>query len=116
MRLRIGKPAIVLLLIYPFLALPQGPGSFPTITGTVTDAEGAVIPGVEIIAVNMDRYSTLKTITSQAGAFRFAPLAIGHYVINIKSRKWVLQEPVKATVEITSDIKLDLKLEAKRKK
>ena len=115
MRLRIGKPAIILLLIYPFLAFAQGPGSFPTITGTVTDAEGAVIPGVEIVAVNMDRHITLKTTTSQAGAFRFAPLAVGHYVINIKSRKWVLKEPVKVTVEISSDIKLDLKLEAKGK-
>lgn len=116
MRRSISKPAIVLLLIYPLMAAAQGPGSYPTITGTAADAEGAVIPGVEIIAVNLDRHITLKATTSQAGAFRFAPLALGHYVISIKSRKWVLKESVKATVEISSEIKLDLKLEARRKK
>jgi len=116
MTLRIRKPAMLLLLIYPFIAFAQGPGSYPTITGTVTDAEGAVIPGVEIIAVNLDRQVTLRATTSEAGAFRFAPLALGHYAINIKSRKWALKEPVKATVEISSEIKLDLKLEPRRKK
>lgn len=115
MRWRIVKPALVLLLLPALMALAQGPGSYPIISGTATDAEGAVIPGVQIVAVNLDRHITLKATTNQAGNFRFAPLALGHYEIHIKSHKWMLKEPVKVTVEISSDIKLDLKLEPKRK-
>lgn len=93
------------------VASGQGPGSYPIVSGTATDAEGAVIPGVQIVAINLDRHITLKATTNQAGGFRFAPLALGHYEIQIKSRKWMLKEPVKVTVEISSDIKLGLKLE-----
>lgn len=114
MKWRIVKPTLVLLL--PTLAaLAQGPGSYPTISGTAADPEGAVIPGVQIVAVNLDRHITLKATTNQAGSFRFAPLALGHYEIQIKSHKWTLKEPAKVTVEISSDIKIDLKLEPKLK-
>lgn len=115
MKYPISRVAILLLLLTAFMALAQGPGSYPTISGTAADPEGAVIPGVQIIAVNLDRHITLKTTTNQAGSFRFAPLALGHYEIQVKSHKWVLKEPVKLTVEISSDIKLDLMLEPKRK-
>lgn len=104
------------LILSMAAANAQGPGSYPTITGTATDSEGAAIPGVEITAANLDRHTTLKTTTNEAGSFRFAPLAIGHYVIQVRSTKWVLKDPVKITAEISSDIKLDLKLEARRGK
>lgn len=116
MKYPISKVAILLLLLTAFIALAQGPGSYPTISGTAADPEGAVIRGVQITAVNLDRHITLKATTNQAGSFRFAPLALGHYEIEIKSRKWTLKEPVKVAVEISSDIKLDLKLEPKAKK
>ena len=115
MKRRIFAAALVLLLLSALIALAQGPGSYPTISGTATDSEGAVIPGVQIVAVNLDRHITFKATTNQAGGFRFAPLALGHYEIEIKSRKWKMKEPVKVTVEISSDIKLELKLEAKGK-
>lgn len=116
LRQQIFKHAIVLLLLAASTAMAQGPGSYPTIIGTATDPEGAVIPGVEITAVNLDRHITLKATTNQAGDFRFAPLAIGHYVIQAKSSKWVLKEPAKVTIEISSNINLDLKLEARKRK
>src|SRR5215469_16593631 len=110
------KICAALLLLVSLMARAQGPGSYPTITGTVTDSEGAVIPGVEITATNLDRHTRLKATTNHAGNFKFAPLAIGHYVIQAKSSKWVLKEPAKVTIEISSNINLDLKLEAKHGK
>ncbi|HEY6248805.1 MAG TPA: carboxypeptidase-like regulatory domain-containing protein [Candidatus Angelobacter sp.] len=107
---------MLLFLLLASIAMAQGPGSYPTITGTVTDSEGAVIPGVEIIAVNVDRHITLKATTNQAGTFSFAPLALGHYVIQTKSRKWISKEPVKVTIEISSNVNLDLKVEARHGK
>lgn len=104
------------LVLTTLAATAQGPGSYPTIAGAATDSEGAVIPGVEITAINVDRQITFKTKTNQAGEFRFAPLAIGRYVIETKSRKWVLKQPIRVTVEVSSDIKLELKLEARHAK
>jgi len=105
-----------MFLLSASMAVAQGPGSYPTLAGTVTDSEGAVIPGVEIIAVNLDRHITLKATTNQAGSFRFATLALGHYVIQTKSRKWVLKEPVKLTIEISSNLDLHLTLESRHGK
>jgi len=114
---RIFRFGIVLLLaLAASAANAQGPGSNPTITGAVTDPEGAVIPGVQITAENTDRHSTIKATTNWAGMFKLAPLAVGHYVIRAKSRGWVLKEPVKVTIEVSSNVTLVLKMERKGKR
>lgn len=107
---------VLLFLLAASIANAQGPGSNPTITGTVTDPEGAVIPGVKITAVNTDRHIKLKAVTSQAGTFLFTALAPGHYVIQAKSRDWELREPVKITIEISSNPSFDLKMQPRHKK
>ena len=108
--------AIVLLLLLASIATAQGPGSNPTIVGTVTDPDGAVIPGVKITARNTDHHITLKATTSQAGTFRLAPLALGHYVIQARSREWELEEPVRVTIEMNSNLNLDLKMQPRHRK
>jgi len=111
------KTVIILsLLLGACVAIAQGPGSYPTITGSVTDPEGAVIPGVQITAENTDRHSTIKATTNWAGMFKLAPLAVGHYVIRAKSRDWILKEPVKVTIEVSSNVTLVLKMERKGKR
>jgi hypothetical protein len=74
------KTILVFLLSMPvtLIANGQGPGSYPTISGTVTDPEGAVVPGVKIEARNIERQQVFKTVSSRAGTFRIAPVALGH--------------------------------------
>lgn len=54
------------------------------ISGTVTDASGAVIPGASILVVNSDRNQTLRsTKTTGAGVYTATGLPIGTYSVKI---------------------------------
>jgi len=50
-----------------------------TVGGTVSDASGALIPGVEITATNTQTGIVNKTLTNESGAYQFASLQSGSY-------------------------------------
>src|SRR5688572_29828117 len=49
-----------------------------TVTGTITDATGGVLPGVTVTAINEATGFTLEAVTDERGAFRM-PARIGTY-------------------------------------
>src|SRR5207302_6313959 len=53
-----------------------------TITGTVSDATGAVIPGAMIEAKNLGTGTTYQAGTSETGNFTLAQLPVGTYQIS----------------------------------
>src|SRR6266481_827660 len=50
-----------------------------TITGTVLDPTGAVIPNVRITLTNPDTSQSRTTTTNDAGLYLFANVGIGHF-------------------------------------
>src|SRR5215510_15064517 len=50
-----------------------------TLGGTVADASGALIPGVEVTARNVATGIVNTTLTNDAGAYQFASLQTGTY-------------------------------------
>jgi hypothetical protein len=50
-----------------------------TLGGTVTDASGALIPGVTITATNTQTGIVNTAVTNEAGAYQFASLQNGRY-------------------------------------
>ncbi len=44
------------------------------LTGTITDALGAVIPGATVLAVNQATGSRSQTVSSSSGDYRFSEL------------------------------------------
>ena len=62
-----------------FLALPVlASAQDATITGTVTDTTGGVLPGVTVTAVNEASGITFEAVTDERGVFRM-PARIGNY-------------------------------------
>ena len=51
-----------------------------TVTGTITDSTGGVLPGVTVTAINDESGNTFVAVTDTAGTFRL-PLRIGLYRI-----------------------------------
>ena len=62
----------VLLLVLPVMAYAQE----ATLTGTVTDSTGAVLPGVTITAVNDATGNTFNAVTDERGIYRI-PVRVG---------------------------------------
>src|SRR5262245_53959950 len=77
-----GKVRIAAVLAVCFLlantALAQE-GINATLSGTVLDATGALIPGVEITAKNTETGVVSTTITNETGTYRFPSLQPGTY-------------------------------------
>lgn len=74
------------LTLAALLCLPgaraQGYGS---ISGTVTDSTGAVIPGAQVTATQQSTALSFRTTTSGAGTFNFPGLAPSVYSLSVKA-------------------------------
>jgi hypothetical protein len=85
MEFRSMRRALVLTLL---VALAFGSIAFAqirsgTITGTVTDATGAVVAGAEVTLLNQDTNITDVTKTTEAGLYTFPYLPAGTYTVSI---------------------------------
>jgi len=67
-------------LAFSVPAFSQG-GFFASVTGTVTDSSGALIPGVTIRATAVDTGVVSNAITNEAGSYAFNNLNPGNYSI-----------------------------------
>jgi hypothetical protein len=79
-----------------------------TITGTVTDSSGAVIPGVTVTITNQDTNAVTSTQTNSTGIFIAPGLSIGSYTVTVaasgfqtyKESNIVLHPAMTATVNL----------------
>lgn len=62
-----------------------------TLTGTVRDPSGAILPGVTVTAVQTDTNQTFKTTTNASGEYNFAKISPGHYTITVDSPNFASQ-------------------------
>jgi hypothetical protein len=56
-----------------------------TITGTVQDATGAVIPGAQVTLTSTDTGLVLRTKTDRSGIYTFPPAKIGNYSLSVSA-------------------------------
>jgi hypothetical protein len=54
-----------------------------TVSGSVKDAQGAIVPGATVTLVSSDRGTTAETVTASTGAFVFPNVNAGTYVIRV---------------------------------
>src|SRR6266542_2442951 len=74
----------VLLTVYCFLPTAVAQSTTATLTGTVEDQNGAVIPGVTITIQNTATSFERQTVTSDAGGFIVPLLPPGNYTVTVK--------------------------------
>ncbi len=59
--------------------------TFATITGTVTDATGAAVPGAQITAIHVESNYNYTAETNATGAYRIPQLREGRYNVRVQS-------------------------------
>jgi len=80
-------------LLFPALALAQG-----SITGTVRDSSGAVLPGVTVEAASPVLIEKVRSVTSDAtGQYRIVDLRPGTYAVTFALPRSVM--PASSAVE-----------------
>jgi hypothetical protein len=72
-----------LLLLLPAVLLAQSQATTGVIEGTVTDASGAVLPGVSVTVRNTATNYSQTVVTDNAGRFRAVLLPLGPYEVTV---------------------------------
>ena len=95
------KPAFLsALLLAIFSACAWSQTQLATISGTITDPSGAVIPAAAVTVVNQSTGLKREVLTGTAGEYRFAGLPTGNYTLRIE--KAAFQTQVREGIALTS--------------
>src|SRR6266567_9635714 len=83
-----------------------------SITGLVTDAGGAIVPGSTLTLTNLDTNQARKQAANDTGAYTFPALPPGNYRLEVEHPgfKRFVQEPVEVRVQQTVTINLALEV------
>ncbi len=82
-----------------------------TITGTVTDPAGAVVPAVTIEAQNMSTGSIYQAATTGTGNYTLAQLPVGSYQLSVSVPGFKKYTRTGITVMVAQTLRIDIILE-----
>ncbi len=96
------------------LVLPSGLSAQTnraSITGTVTDKSGAIVPGVSVTATNVDTAVVSPGVTNGDGIYTIPNLFPGKYAIHFEKQGFKSEDRPNITLESTQVAEINAKLE-----
>ena len=81
-----------------------------SISGTVQDTSGAVIPNAQVTLLNTDQGITLETKTSSSGGYTFSPVRIGHYTVTVTAQGFAKTTQKNLTVNVAQFLEVNVQL------
>jgi hypothetical protein len=93
------------------LALPAHAQVVGQIQGTVTDAQGAVLPGVSLTLRNTENGTMRTTVSEGDGQYRFAGLQPGTYDLKAELQGFAAVDVSRLTVTIGLQQRQDIKMQ-----
>ncbi|HKV40562.1 MAG TPA: TonB-dependent receptor, partial [Blastocatellia bacterium] len=111
MPVKINRVLAVCAALILIAATALGQVNTGTISGTVADSSGGLIPGAQLKATNTDTGQTLTTASNSAGYFVFALLQIGHYKVEVTAPGFKSTVRSDLTLLAGQEIALNLQLQ-----
>jgi hypothetical protein len=81
-----------------------------TITGTITDQSGAVIPHAKVSLTNEETAFTIMTTADAGGSYTFTPVKIGRYTVSVEVSGFTKEVHAHLTVNINQDLVVNFTL------
>jgi len=106
-----GKRLLVSLLVLPLLGGVLWAQGTATITGSVKDTSGAVIPGTAITAKNLETGLTRAAETDESGNYRLEALPVGPYEVGAEKAGFKMAVRRGITLVVAQQAIVDLSLE-----
>src|ERR1700721_312335 len=82
-----GRRGLILFLLAIFVVFAVSTSLAQTsdgaLAGTITDSSGAVVPGANIVATELEAGARSATVSTGSGDYRLAALAIGRYDVAV---------------------------------
>ena len=116
MKIRIQLLLRALALLIPFLLIPGGTllaqAGRGSITGTVTDPTGAVVPKAQVVLLNNATGLTQHTVANSSGYYTFISLNPGEYRVTASGSGFatVARENVTVTVDQATQVNIALRI------
>lgn len=111
-QMRLNFLAGILVLILSGVLVSFGQEFRGTITGTVADPSGAVVPGATVVILNTETNVSTNTTTNDEGVYTFPLLLPGKYKLTVTAQnfKTTVQENVQLSVDdrLTIDMQLQI--------
>jgi hypothetical protein len=82
-----------------------------TLTGTVRDVSGAVIPGARVIARNIDKGTVTQTTSNPSGVYTFSALSPGNYELRAEKEGFKVTELSGIRLLVDQKATINLKLQ-----
>src|SRR5689334_6490648 len=94
-----------------FSAVCWAQGDRGNITGTITDAGGAAVPGAAVKVTNPDTGLTQSTSTANDGTFNIPYLPVGRYSVSAEKSGFRTAEQAGVSVQVSNTTRVDLQLQ-----
>ena len=106
LRLGLALVGLVLAVSPPLFAQVTG----ATLSGTITDASGAVLPGAQLIIVNLSTDVTRKSLTQSDGIYSAPNLSPGSYEVTVSAQGFATVTRKGITLNVGGNQILDIQL------
>jgi hypothetical protein len=101
---------LLMLAVFPCLAIAVRADTVGSISGTVADQTGAVIPDTTVTALNLDTTVAQTTKTNTNGFYNFTALPVGRYEIEILREGFNPYKRTGLVVDVNSQLRADVGL------
>src|SRR5437867_6132039 len=109
MRESLCAVALLLCCVLPTTTFSQT--SNATLGGTVSDASGALIPGVTVTATNSGTGIVTTVVSNEAGAYQFASLQTGTYTVTAELPGFQTQARNGVALGVSQQVRLNFTLQ-----
>ena len=107
------RSAICLLILFALASVNVlAQTSTSRITGTVTDATGAVVPGATVTVKNEATGTTQTQLTTDAGLYAFNSLPVGAYTLTVERSGFKTSQRTGNILEINTPLTVDVVMAA----
>ncbi len=101
---------LVVFALFLFLAPGSRAQDNATITGTIADTSGAVVPNAALTLTNPANGQTRETVSNGAGAYRFANVGIGTYTLAASAQGFQKYSKTGIVVNVAQTVEADVAL------
>jgi hypothetical protein len=101
---------VTIFIVVPLTLLAQIDQG--TITGTVSDSSGSVVPNAQVTLTENDTGLVLKSTTNKEGVYVFSPVKIGNYTVTASEPGFSTVSLPGLVLNVNQRLSADLKLQA----
>jgi hypothetical protein len=103
---------VFLLSVYCLAPTAAGQSASATLSGTVEDQNGALIPGATVMVINAGTSLQRETTTGSAGSYTFPLLPPGTYIVRVQAQGFATVENGNVVLNVGDQKSLQIQLKA----